>query len=580
MSIVRLFKSAPPAPSGPTEAKPPPREPASPSPADIEPLIRQLEDDMRFTMRVIGYEAEKAKAKIDESVAQVERIGEASEALTSLAAAADGVSASLVHSASQLEAATDAIRRDVSGADLFIGEARQLTTEVGASMARLTEAVGRIDPVMHIMATIARHTHILALNAGIEAARAGPEGRSFGVLAREVKSLAEKASKATSDVTAQIGALHGVAKQNSAAMTKIAKLIRRIDPVLSSIQNSVKAQTEEIRQTAMRAEESARFVQAVSGKALEVKRLADIANVASNFAKKAGDGVVFAMGRYAQRSTVYLRNSTSGDRRRFPRAPAKIQSAVFLGGERRAATVLDISEAGALLLIEGTPARIGDRLRLSMEDVGDCSGAIVGVSDLGFHFKFEYASPELIVTIRKVIARTILGDAPFARSAQAAAAEVRKAFEDGVALGDVRPEDLITTDYRPIDGTDPVQYETNALSFYERVLPPIILKYWESTPKPVYAIASDRNAYFPVHHPEYSLPQRDNDWVWNDVNCRNKRIMERWQVLVTARNTAPVYQKVYLRHMNNGAIIPIKSFSSPIYIGKSLWGNFQLGYFY
>ena len=144
----------------------------------------------------------------------------------------------------------------------------------------------------------------------------------------------------------------------------------------------------------------------------------------------------------------------------------------------------------------------------------------------------------------------------------------------------MRPEDLITTDYRPIDGTDPVQYETNALSFYERVLPPIILKYWESTPKPVYAIASDRNAYFPVHHPEYSLPQRDNDWVWNDVNCRNKRIMERWQVLVTARNTAPVYQKVYLRHMNNGAIIPIKSFSSPIYIGKSLWGNFQLGYFY
>ena len=389
MSIVRLFKSAPPAPSGPTEAKPPPREPASPSPADIEPLIRQLEDDMRFTMRVIGYEAEKAKAKIDESVAQVERIGVASEALTSLAAAADGVSASLVHSASPLEAATDAIRRDVSGADLFIGEARQLTTEVGASMARLTEAVGRIDPVMHIMATIARHTHILALNAGIEAARAGPEGRSFGVLAREVKSLAEKASKATSDVTAQIGALHGVAKQNSAAMTKIAKLIRRIDPVLSSIQNSVKAQTEEIRQTAMRAEESARFVQAVSGKALEVKRLADIANVASNFAKKAGDGVVFAMGRYAQRSTVYLRNSTSGDRRRFPRAPAKIQSAVFLGGERRAATVLDISEAGALLLIEGTPARIGDRLRLSMEDVGDCSGAIVGTSDLGFHFKFE-----------------------------------------------------------------------------------------------------------------------------------------------------------------------------------------------
>ena len=174
MSIVRLFKSVSPASSDSAEAKP-----ASASAAGIEPLIRQLEDDMRFTMRVIGYEAEKAKAKIDESVAQVERIGEASEALTSLAAAADGVSASLVRSASQLEAATDAIRRDVSGADLFIGEARQLTTEVGASMARLTEAVGRIDSVMHIMATIARHTNILALNAGHRGRARGAGGPKF-----------------------------------------------------------------------------------------------------------------------------------------------------------------------------------------------------------------------------------------------------------------------------------------------------------------------------------------------------------------------------------------------------------------
>jgi methyl-accepting chemotaxis protein len=543
-------------------------------------LIGQLEDDMRFTMRVIGYEAERAKAKIDESVQQGERIREASEALTDLSASADGVSASLANSAAQLEVATKAIWSDVAGADLFIGEARQLTSEVGASMARLTEAIGRIDSVMHIMATIARHTNILALNAGIEAARAGPEGRSFGVLANEVKSLAEKVSKATGDVTGQIAALHGAAKENSAAMAKIAKLIRRIDPVLSSIRSSVKAQTEEIGQTAMRAAESARFAQAVSNKAVEVKRLADIANVASNHAKKAGEGVVFSMGRYAQRSTVYLRNSASGDRRRFQRAPVKIPSAITLGGEKRGATVLDISEGGALLLIDRATARIGDRLRLSMEHVGDCPATVVGVSDLGHHLKFESPSSELVAAIRKIIAMTALGDAPFSQAAQAAAAEVRRAFEDGVALGDISWEDLITTDYRPIDGTDPVQYETNALPFYERVLPPLISKYSQAHPRPVYAIVSDRNAYLPVHHPDCSLPQRQNDWVWNDVHCRNKRIMERWQALVASRNTAPASQKVFLRHMNNGVIIPIKSCSSPIYIHEKLWGNFQLGYFY
>jgi len=242
--------------------------------------------------------------------------------------------------------------------------------------------------------------------------------------------------------------------------------------------------------------------------------------------------------------------------------------------------VLDISEAGALLLIDGGEARVGDRLRLSMENVGDCPGTIVGVSDLGFHLKFENAPAELVANIQKVTARTILGDVPFVQAAQAAAAEVRKAFEEGISYGDIQLGDLITTDYRPIDGTDPVQYETNALSFYERVLPPIVLKYWKASPGPVYAIVSDRNAYLPVHAPDCSFPQRPNEWAWNDVHCRNKRIMERWQALVASRNTEPVYQKVFLRHMNDGAIIPIKSFSSPIYIAEKLWGNFQLGYFY
>ena len=217
---------------------------------------------------------------------------------------------------------------------------------------------------------------------------------------------------------------------------------------------------------------------------------------------------------------------------------------------------------------------------MSIEDLGDCWGTIVGISDLGHHCKFENPRLEFVGAIQKVMASARLRDASFILAAQTAAAEVRKALEDGVAVGDVRLEDLITTDYRPIDATDPVQYETNALAFYERVLPPIMLKYRESVPAPVYAVASDRNSYLPVHHPEYSLPQRPNDWVWNDVHSRNRRIMERWQALVASRNIEPIYQKVFLRHMNNGTIIPIKSFSSPIFVEGKLWGNFQLGYFY
>ena len=111
-------------------------------------------------------------------------------------------------------------------------------------------------------------------------------------------------------------------------------------------------------------------------------------------------------------------------------------------------------------------------------------------------------------------------------------------------------------------------------------MPGILGRHAARDPAPIFAIASDRNAYVPVHHPEYSQPQRAGEWVWNDVNSRNRRIMERWQALVASRNREPTFQKVFLRHMNDGLIVPIKIFSSPIFVQNEFWGNFQIGYYY
>jgi methyl-accepting chemotaxis protein len=554
--------------------------PVAPTAAQIEPIIGQLEDDVRFTMRIIGYEADKARSKIEESVGHVSLIRSASEELSSLSSAANSVSAALALTNERLDAATQTIKRDVAGADLFISEAKAATAEVSASMARLTDAVGKIDSVMHIIATIARHTNVLALNAGIEAARAGPEGRNFGVLATEVKSLAVKAQKATSDITSQVSSLQNVARQNNAAVNRISQLMGRIEPVVSSIRNSVLSQTRETGEASARAAEGANFAQTVAAKARDVKQMADTANVASQQAKKAGDLVVFAMNRYAQRSTVYLRNSLSGDRRTETRHPVKIPGVLFINGGRMRLNVLDLSEGGALFMIEGRIPEKGDRGRLSLPSLGDCPGLVVATSDLGTHFRFDRPAPEVVERIRRLLASVGQSDAPFVEKAGKGAAEIATALEDGLSYGEVEIGDLITTDYRPIDGTDPVQHETPALAFYERVLPTIIMKYWESNPVPVFVVATDRNAYIPVHHPKYSLPQRPNEWAWNDLHARNKRIMERWQMLVISRNTEPCLVKVFLRHMNGGEIVPVKVFASPIYVQGRLWGNFQMSYYY
>jgi methyl-accepting chemotaxis protein len=115
--------------------------------------------------------------------------------------------------------------------------------EAVATVTELQSASGAIGDILKLIGTIASQTQILALNAGIEAARAGDHGLGFAVVAEEVKRLARQTGLATDRVSTSVHDIDKGSGQVAAAIGSITATMRRVTDNQQAIAAAVEQQT-------------------------------------------------------------------------------------------------------------------------------------------------------------------------------------------------------------------------------------------------------------------------------------------------------------------------------------------------
>lgn len=201
----------------------------------------------------------------------------------------------VVAAAEELSVSINEVSSQVNQSTTITTEAVQKAQETRKTVNSLAISAETIGKIVNLIQDIAEQTNLLALNATIEAARAGEAGKGFAVVASEVKSLANQTARATEEISAQISNIQSITLNAVEAIEVITDTVNRVDEIAGVICVAIEQQasaTLEISQNVQMAAESTRDVSnQISEVAQETSEVADISSNMMNSANAAAQNI-------------------------------------------------------------------------------------------------------------------------------------------------------------------------------------------------------------------------------------------------------------------------------------------------